>query len=620
MKSANGLTVSSTDDIINRWKEHYETLLNIHSNVDLDNISALIPQYNVNNDLDIPPSLEETKNAIREMKSNKATGVDSIASEAFKYGGDILISKFHELIILIWETQSIPQDFKDSIITNIYKGKGDRSECGNYRGISLLCVGGKILGKIMCNRFKTFMENFLPESQAGFRPKRGTTDMLFTLRQIQEKCVEQQQELHLIFIDIVKAYDCINRNVLWLILGKFGCPPRFLALLKELHIDNRNMVKVGQLLSETFQTRNGVRQGCVLAPVLFNAFMTGFLIIVDSMLRNRGVGINYRFDGGLHNLKRLKAKTRISQKYISELQYADDCVILSHSAEELQDMINTFAHVYTLMGLKINIEKTKYLHQNNDANVYNPVILIDNEIVEESNKFKYLGSYISCNGKLDLEIQYRIQSACASMAKLNTKVFKNRHISKKVKCQVYKSVTLPILLYGSETWVLYRKHLKQFEKFHQRSLRNIMNIKWFDFESNDLVLTRTNTKPVEALITKNQLSWTGHTIRMDDRRLPKQVLYGELAVGNRRKGAPKKRYKDTVNIIIRNLNIDENWETIAKDRSRWRRIIKEGSLTQINLRMVESGNRDISLCHMCAKICNSRIGLLSHLRAHERAV
>ncbi len=92
--------------------------------------------------------------------------------------------------------------------------------------------------------------------------------MLFTLRQIQEKCVEQQQDLHLIFIDIVKAYDLVNRDVLWLILEKFGCPPRFLALLKELHSGNKNMVKVGQTLTESFQTRSGVKQGCVLTPVL----------------------------------------------------------------------------------------------------------------------------------------------------------------------------------------------------------------------------------------------------------------------------------------------------------------------------------------------------------------
>ena len=107
-------------------------------------------------------------------------------------GGTRLKTGLLELFNACWDTECLPQDFKDAVIVTVYKKKGQRSECGNHRGISLLVTAGKIMAKIILNRIKAISEEVLPESQCGFRAGRSTTDMIFTLRQLQEKAIEQR--------------------------------------------------------------------------------------------------------------------------------------------------------------------------------------------------------------------------------------------------------------------------------------------------------------------------------------------------------------------------------------------------------------------------------------------
>ena len=104
----------------------------------------------------------------------------------------------------------VPQDWKDAQSVMIFK-KGDRRICGNYRGISLLSIPGKVFARILLNRLTQHVEQFLPEAQCGFRAGRGTSDMIFSLRQIQEKCIEQNMPLYMIFVDFTKAFDTVNR-------------------------------------------------------------------------------------------------------------------------------------------------------------------------------------------------------------------------------------------------------------------------------------------------------------------------------------------------------------------------------------------------------------------------
>ena len=121
------------------------------------------------------------------------------------------------------------------MIIPIFKNKGDHRDCTNYRGISLLAIAGKIMAKIVQGRLASLAEGVLTEAQCGFRQKRSTIDMIFSLRQIQEKAIEQNKELYVVFIDFRKAFDTVDRPLLWKVLAFTGCPASLIAIIKEFH-------------------------------------------------------------------------------------------------------------------------------------------------------------------------------------------------------------------------------------------------------------------------------------------------------------------------------------------------------------------------------------------------
>ena len=169
--------------------------------------------------------LDEVIKVIKELKPNKAPGPDGTAAEIYQYGGDTLTLCMHQLFTKSWEAVELPQDLKDASIITIYKNKGDKRNCNNYHGISLLSVARKCLAKIILRCLvSSITDNTLPESQCGFWSGCSTVDMIFSLRLLQEKCVEQQRSLYITFVDLTKAFDTVGRDGLWKLLLKFGCP------------------------------------------------------------------------------------------------------------------------------------------------------------------------------------------------------------------------------------------------------------------------------------------------------------------------------------------------------------------------------------------------------------
>ncbi|KAG6930003.1 hypothetical protein G0U57_004624, partial [Chelydra serpentina] len=188
-------------------------------------------------------------------------------------------------------------------IVTLYKNKGDRSDCNNYRGISLLSVVGKVFARVILNRLQKLADRVYPESQCGFRAGRSTTDMVFSLRQLQEKCREQHKPLLLAFIDLTEAFDLVNRDGLFKILAKIGCPPKLLSVIQSFHDNMKGTVLYDGSSSDAFDIHSGVKQGCVLAPTLFGIF---FAALLKRAFGNStgGVYLHTRSNGRLFNLAR----------------------------------------------------------------------------------------------------------------------------------------------------------------------------------------------------------------------------------------------------------------------------------------------------------------------------
>ena len=166
---------------------------------------------------------------------------------------------------------------RDANVVTLYKNKGDRGDCNNYRGISLFSVVGKVFAIVVLKRLQVLAEQIYPESQCGFRANRSTADMIFSLRQLQEKCREQKQPLFVAFIDLTKAFDLVSMDGLFKVLPKTGCPPKLLIIIRSFHEDMKGTVVFDGSKSTAFNIKSGVKQGCVLAPTLFGIFFAVML-------------------------------------------------------------------------------------------------------------------------------------------------------------------------------------------------------------------------------------------------------------------------------------------------------------------------------------------------------
>nr|VZI35050.1 unnamed protein product [Spirometra erinaceieuropaei] len=186
---------------------------------------ARLSQVETKVNLKLPLSLQQTITAVQQLSSGKAPRSDAIPSDVYKHGGPQLMDHLTAHFQETFRQGEVPQDFKDATIVHPCKRKGNRQICDNHRGISLLNIAGKIFSCILLNRLKNHLEQgLLPESQCGFRQRRGTTDMIFAARQLQDKCQEMRTHLYSTFVNLTKAFDTVNRERPWKIMQKFGCP------------------------------------------------------------------------------------------------------------------------------------------------------------------------------------------------------------------------------------------------------------------------------------------------------------------------------------------------------------------------------------------------------------
>ena len=228
----------------------------------------------------------------------------------------------------VWQEGCVPQEWTDALIVPIPK-KGDLSLCDNWRGISLLDIGGKLYAKIIQQRLQLVAERVLPDSQCGFRSGRGCVDMIFCARQLVEKVIEHNTRIFMLFIDLWKAYDSIPHDALWHVLQKFGIPRSIINVIHSLHVGMQAEVTVDSQVAPMFEVCNGLRQGCVIAPTLFNHY---FVLVIEqwrTKCSEIGVDVHYKCGGRLVGQR----TRRPSKVRVTELLFADDAAAVGTSRE-----------------------------------------------------------------------------------------------------------------------------------------------------------------------------------------------------------------------------------------------------------------------------------------------
>ena len=161
-----------------------------------------------------------------------------------------------------------------------------------------------------------------------------------------------------------------------------------------------------------------------------------------------------------------------------------------------------------------------------------PPLEINCTNIKKVENFIYLGSNISGQGTLDMEIANRLHKASHAFGGLYHRVWKNNNIHLGTKLAIYQAVVLSVLLYGWQTWVPYQRHVAKLKSFHHRCLRTIIGIRWQQMLPNTTVLKRAGCDSITGLLGFHRLQWLGHVQRLADHRIPKRLLSGELNSGN----------------------------------------------------------------------------------------
>ena len=249
-------------------------------------------------------------------------------------------------------------------------------------------------------------------------------------------------------------------------------------------------------LTESFEVHSGVRQGCILSPILF-------LITIDWIMRqatsDRPRGIQW---------------TPFSQ--LEDLDFADDLAIVATRQPHLQQKTSRLSEYAKQTGLNINIKKTQAMYIN--AHDKTP-LTIDGETLETVEDFTYLGSLISSDNGARKDIKTRLNKARGSFSRLRN-IWRSKQYSLKTKFKLYNSNVKSVLLYGSECWRIVKSDVNKVNAFHNGCLRRICNIYWPQKISNVNLYRKTGCKNIALEIKSRRLRWLGHVLRMRPETIP----------------------------------------------------------------------------------------------------
>ena len=195
--------------------------------------------------------------------------------------------------------------------------------------------------KILEVRLRQYVNQELPDVQAGFRKDRGIKDQIANIFWIIEEAREFKKTIYFCFIDYAKAFDCVDHNKLWKILKEKRIPDRLTCLLRNLYAGQEATVRARHGITDWFQLGNGVCQGCILSPHSFNLY-------TEYIMKNSG-------------LDTAQAGIKIAGRNINNLRYADDSTLMAESEEELKSLLMKVKEESEKVGLKLNIQKTKIM-------------------------------------------------------------------------------------------------------------------------------------------------------------------------------------------------------------------------------------------------------------------
>ena len=378
--------------------------------------------------LGVQPTMQELTDVIRSLANGKAVGPDgplscsrSPSTVIPPYAGDCSISSF-----VCGGGRG-----EYAIIMVLHKHK-DRTECGNYGGISLVAHAINILLKIIARHLNDYCERvgILPEETNGFRPNRFTTDMMFVIRWLQELAWKKQIPLYVCFIDLTKAYDSVDRTLLWTVLARFGVPQNTISVIRQFHNGMRASVRLDdRVCLGWFAVEQSLRQACVLAPLLFNIFVAVINVASTRFKADKSITdalVHVRKKRGAGGRGGATAGESVLARPLWGMLYTDDAGVVSQSPDPLRKMMGLIVVVYAAFDLTVSEAKTEIMCLRAKGMPESTAIFIVEaacQVYNQTNECVYFGGNVNHNANVSIKVDRRIRNAWGNFRKYTFELY-----------------------------------------------------------------------------------------------------------------------------------------------------------------------------------------------------
>jgi hypothetical protein len=433
------------------WVMHFKNLLNPPL---LSTAISYAQPLITDEILDADFNMLELRNVLARLKDNKAPGQDRVPYEFFKNAPDSLLSKLLTVYNNMYNSGKVAQSFKNSIVFPLHK-KGDVNLVQNYRGLSFIDCVSKIFSSLLNFRLNEWIvaNNVISEYQAGFRKGYSTVDNIFNLAcMVELRLAVKKQKLYCFFVDLTAAFDSIDRNSLIYKLFNLGVSSKFVKILQNLYEGTNVSVWCKNGLTNGFESKIGLKQGCVISPNLFSLFINDLPDFLEGGC----------FFGG---------------RRVNILMYADDVVLLAPTATVLQQMISKLELYCDIWNLQVNLTKSNIMVFRRGGRLSrSDKWWYKGKLIDVVNSYKYLGVILTSTFSWDKHFDNKAVAAKLAINATWGNFLNNNKVSLESKFVCFNSIIRSILCYASQVWgYLHSDRVKSVQRVFIKRLFRLPN-------------------------------------------------------------------------------------------------------------------------------------------------